>query len=327
MAKSKNDGGYWIGFDLGGTKMFATVFDDKFNALGRKRKKTKGYEGQKAGVARIISTIEEALEEAEVSPKQLNGIGVGCPGPLDLDRGVILEAPNLGWKKVKLREELEDAFGAHTIIGNDVDIGLYGEYRFGAAKKARCVVGLFPGTGIGGGCIYEGQILRGASSSCMEIGHNPVQPAGPYSGISRKGSLEAVASRLAIASAAAAAAYRGDAPHLLSIAGTDIQNIRSGVIAESIEHGDTAVEDIVKQAGGWMGTALVSAVHLLAPEVILLGGGLIEAMPELLPKEIKRSLNTQLMPSFQDTYELRTAKLGDDAGVTGAAAWAQKNFQ
>ncbi|MFP6693965.1 MAG: ROK family protein, partial [Pirellulales bacterium] len=161
----------WIGFDLGGTKMLATVFDSRFEIVGRERTKTKGYEGAEAGVARIIKTIRKAMENAKVSDEQLGGIGIGIPGPLDLDRGLILNTPNLGWTNVRIKDLLEDEFSCPTVIANDVDAGVYGEYRFGAGRDARTVVGVFPGTGIGGGCVYEGNILRGKTGSCMEIGH------------------------------------------------------------------------------------------------------------------------------------------------------------
>ena len=160
----------------------------------------------------------------------------------------------------------------------------------------------------------------------MEVGHIPLQPEGPSSGAGLRGTLESLASRLAISSAAAAAAYRGDAPHLLSIAGTDIRDIRSGALAEAVKMGDHAVEEIIRQAAHWMGIGLASAVHLLAPDLILLGGGLVEAMPDLLKEEIETSLQEHLMPSFKNSFEIRIASLGDDAGVMGAAAWARENF-
>lgn len=118
---------YWVGFDLGGTKMLAMVFDSKLNAVGKERKKTRGFEGQKVGIARIISTIEAALKDAGVNAKQCRGIGVGAPGPLDLEKGILLETPNLGWSNVKLAKILEDHFRCPVILGNDVDIGTYGE--------------------------------------------------------------------------------------------------------------------------------------------------------------------------------------------------------
>ena len=186
VAKKKN---HWVGFDLGGTNMMACVYDGDLKLKGTKRRNTKGRIGVKAGLKRIATTIHEALGEAGIKPDRLAGIGVGCPGPLDLDRGVILETPNLGWRNANVATAIEKSFGCPAVIANDVDAGVYGEYRFGAAKKSRCVVGVFPGTGIGGGCVYEGSILRGKTGSCMEIGHFPVTPDGPLCGCGRRGSL------------------------------------------------------------------------------------------------------------------------------------------
>jgi glucokinase len=114
---------HWLGFDLGGTKMLATVFDGKFKPLGRERKKTKGYEGAKAGLERIAATIRTSLEDAKITADQISGIGIGSPGVLDLDRGVILESANLGWKDVKLKDFLENEFHCPVVICNDVDSG------------------------------------------------------------------------------------------------------------------------------------------------------------------------------------------------------------
>ena len=259
-----------------------------------------------SGIARIIETINEAIAEAGVERGRLRGIGLGSAGPLDLDEGVILDAPNLGWKDVKMKATLEKEFGCPAAVMNDVDAGVYGEYRFGAARSSRCVLGVFPGTGIGGGCVYDGKILRGKTTSCMEIGHIQVVPDGPLCGCGLRGCLEAVASRLAISAAAAQAAYRGQAPHLLDIAGTSLDEIRSGALAESIEAGDTVVESIVRNAARHIGTAVASAVHLLAPDCIVLGGGLVEAMPDLIVSEIASSGGEKSSPFLCGHVHRRT---------------------
>ena len=320
---SGNDDSHWVGFDLGGTKMLATVFDARFKPLGRERRKTKGFEGVKAGLDRIISSIHTALDEAKLPPDQIAGIGIGCPGAVDLDRGVILEAANLGWKDARLKERLEDEFKVPVVVSNDVDSGVYAEYRFGAAKDARCVLGVFPGTGIGGGLVYEGKILRGKKFSCMEIGHIQVTPNGRLCGCGRRGCLETEASRLAIAAEAARAAYRGEAPHLLALAGTDLAEIRSGVLAESIRIGDVAIERIVRRAAEQIGTAIGNVINLLAPDVVVLGGGMVEAMPKLFVDTVDEAARQQAMPAFAKTFKTVAAKLGDDANVLGAAAWAE----
>ena len=313
----------WVGFDLGGTKMMAVVFDEDFKILARDRKKTKGHEGVQAGMARIVELVHEALDQAGMKPEQVKGIGVGSPGPLDLNRGVILDTPNLGWKEAPLKKTLESAFDCPASVINDVDAGVYGEYRFGAAKGARCVVGIFPGTGIGGGCVYEGTLIRGKVLSAFEIGHIPVMPDGPLCGCGNHGCLEAVASRLAIASAAAVAAFRGDAPHLMEEAGTDLREIRSSMLAHAIEEGDDAIKKIVVDAARWIGRGLATAVNLMAPDVVVLGGGLVEAMPKLFEKEVSRGLEDGVMAPFRGQYKVTIAELGDDAAATGAAAWAR----
>lgn len=312
----------WLGFDLGGTKMMATVFDANFRVVSSQRTKTRPQDGARDVLNRVIETIKVAMTAAKIKPSALSGIGVGCPGPLDLDRGIIIEAPNLGWKNVHLKDTLEKAFSCRTVIANDVDAGGYGEYRFGAARKARCALCVFPGTGIGGACVYEGHLLRGKTSSCMEIGHIQVQPQGRMCGCGQRGCLETVASRLAIASEAAAAAYRGEAPHLLKFGGTDVADIKSGALARAIDAGDEVVERIVRNAARHLGTAIASVVNLLAPDVVVLGGGLVEAMPQLFVGEVRKTVEARAMKSFTRSLKIAAAELGDNAAVMGAAALA-----
>lgn len=320
-------GKYWIGFDLGGTKMLATVFDDRFQKIGKDRRKTMGHEGVEAGLLRIASAIEAACDNANISVAELGGIGIGIPGPLDLDAGIIKETANLGWQNVAIKDYLEKKFGCSIVIANDVDVGVFGEYRFGAGKGAHCLLGVFPGTGIGGGCVYEGQILRGRTGSCLEIGHMQAVIDGPRCGCGHHGCLEAIAGRLVIASAAAAAAHRGDAPYLMKNVGTDLVNIRSRALAESIAAGDQEVEAVVRHAAYHIGRVIGNVVNLLAPDVVVLGGGLVEAIPQLIADTVREAVRETAMDSFKGTYCVEVAKLGDDASVMGAAAWAREVVQ
>ena len=310
----------WVGFDLGGTKMLATVFDEKFRALGRRRRKTKGSEGASAGLERIFRTIDEALEEAKITPAELLGIGMGIPGPLDLDKGVVIESPNLGWKNFKLRQALEDKYKCPAALANDVDAGVFGEYRFGSGRGGRCVLGIFPGTGIGGGMVYEGQIYRGKTTSCLEIGHMVVEPKGRMCGCGRRGCLETVASRLAIAAEVAMALYRGETTTIMEAAGTDLADIRSSVLADAIKGGDKVVEKIVRNAARRLGDAAANACNLLAPDIVVLGGGLVEALPQLYLDEVHDVISKKVMTSLVTSITVTTASLGDDAGVLGSAA-------
>jgi glucokinase len=313
---------YWLGFDLGGTKMMAAVFNRNFKLVASAREKTKGAEGTKEVLIRIQSTIAEALREAGLEAAAIEGIGVGCPGPLDLDRGVILHAPNLAWHNVRLKETLEKRFKCRAVIANDVDAGTYGEFRFGAARGARCVLGVFPGTGIGGACVYEGRIIRGRTGSCMEIGHVRVESEGRLCGCGQRGCLETVASRLAISADAAAAVYRGEAPALKRLAGTDLAEIKSGTLARAIKEGDTVVEAIVRNAARRMGSAVADAVNLLAPDIVVLGGGLVEALPDIVLVEARKTILGQAMKAFTKDLKIVAAAMGDNATAMGAAALA-----
>lgn len=322
MAKAAG-GRAWIGFDLGGTKMLAVLFDDRLRPIARERRRSRGHDGADAGIRRIIESIEKVLAAAGVGKEMLGGIGVGCPGPLDLDRGTVLAMPNLGWKNVRLGSVLREAIGCPVALINDVDAGIYAEYRFGAARGARCAVGVFAGTGIGGGAVYQGEILRGGRGSCLEIGHLPVWPRGPWCGCGRQGCLEAIAGRLAISTQAAAAAYRGEAPNLLRLAGTDLAEIRSQALTQAIAEGDAVIERIVRQAAATIGWAMAGVVNLLAPDIVVLGGGMVEDMPALFKAEIEKAINAQIMPAFAGTFRVVTAKLAGDATARGAAAWAR----
>ena len=300
----------------------ALLLDADFHVKAAERKKTKGREGPDAFLARVGKIVQDILEKGGGTVEGLAGIGLGCAGPLDLERGILLEAPNLGWREIPLRETLERVFQCPVVVTNDVDAGTYGEFRFGAGQGARCVVGAFLGTGVGAGCVYEGQLLRGRLSSCMEIGHLPVRTDGPLCGCGQRGCLEALAGRLVIASEAAAAAYRGQAPHLLERCGTDLASIRSGDLASAVRAGDAAIEEIVRQAGRTVGMALAGVVNLLAPDLLILGGGLVEAMPELFLEEITPVVKGRAMTAFTGSLRIERAALGDQATALGAAALA-----
>ena len=316
-----------IGFDLGGTKMLAAAYDEKFKKLCFIKRKSKGANGQKEGLKRIIETIDMLLEENNLKKNSIVCIGLGIPGPIDPDKGIAINLPNMGWEMLEIEKLLTNEYDCNVKIINDVDAGTYAEYLFGAAQKAKCAIGIFPGTGIGGGCVVNGNVYEGKISS-MEIGHIQVETPGRICGCGNYGCLETVASRLAIASEVSKAAYRGKAPYISKRIGTDIADIKSGAIAKAIENGDDVVEQIVidacKQIGAVAGSILV---NLFSPDHIILGGGLVEAMPEMFVKHVKNATNKTCMNLYKNSFKVVAAKLGDDATVLGAAAWAEHSLK
>ena len=205
-----------VGIDLGGTKVMVAVLDEKLKVLNRVKMRTHGEEGPKATVLRMAKLVRKGLEEVAGGDKaKIDFVGVGAPGPLKPGTGVIVAAPNLGWKNVPLKKMLEKELKAPVNVDNDVNMGTYGEYIAGAARGKSLVVGLFPGTGIGGGIVIDGRVIQGASGSAGELGHIIVDPNGMLCGCGRRGCIETVASRLAVAKEVAVAAIRGQSPFIM----------------------------------------------------------------------------------------------------------------
>lgn len=319
---------YTIGFDLGGTKMLAALFDKKLKKLAQLKRKTRpedssdGSISGKEGMARIEDLIEDLLKQEGVSHKHLVGIGIGAPGPVDMEKGVLEEAGNLGWKNVPLRKALKKRFDCPVAAGNDVDLGVYGEYLAGAGQGSKVLLGAFPGTGLGGGLVVRGEIYVGARLSCMELGHVQVMPSGPRCGCGETGCLETMTSRLAISRDCAVEVIRGNAPTLDAISGSEISKMKSGALAASAAK-DEAVERIILRAAKWLGIGLAGAVNLLGPDKIVLGGGMVEAMPKLILNEVEETVKRNVMKSYRESFEIVAAELGDDAVITGAAGLVQ----
>lgn len=312
-----------IGFDLGGTKIMAVAVDCNYQIIARDRKKTRSQEESEVSVERVIGLIKSTLSQIDGDNFTLSSIGMAVPGTLDLNNGVILEAPNLNWKNVPIKELIEKEFKCPVTICNDVDAGVFGEFTFGAGQNAYSVLGVFPGTGIGAGFVYNGILYTGKNNSCMEIGHFPVVQGGNKCGCGRYGCLETVASRLAISAQAAIAVFRGDAPNLQKLSGSDIRDIKSKSLAQAIEQGDKSIEEIVRQAAYRLGVTIGGVVNLLTPEVVVLGGGLVEAMPDLYISEVQKAMTVSVMPSLLSLTKVTPAVLADDATVMGAAKWSE----
>jgi glucokinase len=308
-----------VGVDLGGTKILALVVDKQFAVVGRAKKSTKAQEGVAHVHDRIVAAVIEACRGAGLDPKALAGVGVGSPGPLDPATGVIIDSPNLGWHNYPLREKLQQALGVPVAVDNDANLGTLSEQRLGAARGKQHVVGIFAGTGIGGGLVLNGQLFYGASGAAGEIGHIVMNPDGPLCGCGNRGCLEAIASRSAIAGEAAVAAVRGHAPHLLAACGGDVTKVRSGDLAEAIQAGDQAIETIVRRAARYIGIAIGSLVNLLSPDCVVLGGGMVEAMEDIFLAEAREALKHHAMPYLAQRVEIMPARLGDDAVALGAA--------
>ena len=312
--------GPWLGFDLGGTKMFAVVFDGGWKPVASERTHTKGYQGPDAGVKRMSGLVEKTCRSAGLKTRDLAGISVGCPGVVNWRKGVLVDAPNLSWRNVRIAKELEARTKTRVSILNDVDAGAFGEYCFGAGRGSSTLLGIFPGTGLGAACVIEGVLLLHRKYSVMELSSLQVTGAA-ITGEDNRTDVENVCSRLAMASAAAAEAYRGQAPSLLKHHGTDVRKIKSKALARSYRDGDPGVMRIWHNTIDYLALAGGAAIEMLGPDRLVIGGGLVEAFPEMIDM-LREALKKTVSSCLLDDLKVRPAKLGDFACVAGAAAWA-----
>ncbi len=325
MAKTPKK--YVIGVDIGGTKILACLLNKNFKVLTEFKVKTKPEKGERFFLKSLTDAIQHILRESKVTPKEVIGVGLGCPGFINPETGVIAGSPNIPFlKNYPLAKRVSNLLGIPVTLGNDVQTGLYGEHQFGAAKGYENVVGIFMGTGIGGALILNGKPYRGTSGSAGEVGHVQMDPQGPACGCGHRGCLEAVAGRLAISAEAAIAVARQQAPHLAQKTGTDIRDIKSGALARAIRAGDQAIEDLIRSKARRVGTLMANLVNILNPDMIVLGGGVVEAMPTLILRKAEKTMRSLALFTSSKHVKVAIAKLGDHSIVMGAAKRAEDLF-
>jgi len=316
-----------IGIDIGGTKILTCLLNKDFEIRSEIKTKTKPDKGERFFIRSVVNSIHFVLREARVQPRDVIGIGIGCPGFIDPDKGVIAGSPNIPFlKNYPLAKRISKATQLPVILGNDVQTGLYGEFKFGAARGYKNVIGIFLGTGIGGALIFNGQPYRGSSGSAGEVGHIQLDPGGPACGCGQRGCLEAFAGRLAIAAEASILAARRSAPHLAKESGTDIREIKSGSLARAIRAGDDAIEDLLRSKAKKVGLVMANLVNILNPDMIVLGGGVVEAMPSLIAGQAEKTMRRYALPTSSRHVKVTVAKLGDHSIVMGAAKRARDVF-
>jgi glucokinase len=316
---------YVVGVDLGGTKILAGVFDPSFECIGTSKVSTKAQRGVSSVIERIDRCIQDAADEADLTIKQVAGVGIGAPGAVDFGSGTVIFAPNLeGWKDVPLKKELEKRLGVPVFVENDANIAVLGVHVTELKAKPRNVVGIFVGTGIGGGLILNGELYSGTNHTAGEIGHMVVNVDGPKCGCGNKGCFEAVASRTAIFQRIKAGVKDGEKTLLTEMLGDGLEDLRSGDLRKAIRRGDKFVGKVVEQAAEYVGIGAANLVNILGPEVVVLGGGVIEALADEMMGVISRTMKDHAMPGTLKGVDIIASKLGDRAGITGAAVLARR---
>jgi glucokinase len=313
---------YVIGIDLGGTKIYAAVVDHAGKIIASARKRTKSELGFDSVAARMVACAREAVSQAKMTFNDIAAIGIGSPGPLDLKQGTIIETPNLGWKNAPLKATIENALQKPAVVDNDGNVGILGEYAYGAGHHAEHMVGLFIGTGIGGGIIVDGKLLHGFNENAGELGHMILDPSGPKCGCGRNGCMEAFASRLAIEREIRIAALQG-VPTKVFDNKIDInERIRSKRLADAFAADDAAVKIAVNKSATYIGYGVANLLNIFNPQVVIIGGGVVEALGQVYINLIKETAVRNVFPIAYRKVQIVAAALKDDSAVLGAAVLA-----
>ncbi len=311
-----------VGVDLGGTKVEAARVERGGKIVDSIRMATKAGGGPAAVEGDIVEAAKLLMERAGTVPV---AIGVGVAGQIEKQTGRVLFAPNLGWRETPLQADLEVALGITALVTNDVRAATWGEWLFGAGKGFDDLVCLYVGTGIGGGIVSGGRMASGCSNSAGELGHIVVDLNGPLCTCGNKGCMEAIAGGWAIARRAQELIGR-DPPAgnaLLAAAEGVPERVSAETVASCAHCGDALSRSIIDEAGRALSAGCVSLVNGLNPCRLILGGGIIYGLPELVDR-VRREVVKDALPSASAACEIVPAILGPDGGVVGAASLAMR---
>jgi glucokinase len=322
MTKARNR--YIIGVDLGGTNIVVGAMpEDGSRELAIRSEPTHAERGSEAVVDRIVSmiaqVISDVIAEHDAKTHDFIGVGIGAPGPLDRERGVVVVAPNLGWRDFPLRDAISDRIRLPSTLDNDANCATLGEWWRGAAQGARNVVGITIGTGIGGGIVIGGQLYHGSSDVAGEIGHTTIDSTGRYCRCGNYGCLEAYASGPAIALRAREALERDEVSALHKMVKGDLDLLTAATVYEAAHRGDALALEVVRDTARFLGTGIANLLNTVNPDVVVITGGVTRAGDRLfepLRAEVKRRAFRPAVAACR----IVPGMLEGTAGVVGAVA-------
>jgi glucokinase len=318
----------YIGCDLGGTNLRAGIVDPQSGRVSHPHATlTMAREGHDAVMARMGALIEQTIEASDLSKDKIGGVGIGAPGVLDLERGLTLLLPNLPgtWPEIPLRDTISEYTGLPTTLLNDVRSITFGEWRFGAGQGVETMACFAVGTGIGGGLVVNGQLHLGIGGTGGELGHQMIDFNGPPCSCGNRGCLEAYASGPAIAALGMKAVVQGCTTIIGELVEFDLNKITPQTIAQAASQGDEVAQNILEEAGFYIGIAAANVCASIGPRKIVIAGG-VSKIGEPILAPIRRTVRERVRVMPVEQVEVIQAQLGDDAGVIGAALWAADKF-
>ena len=320
MAKSEK---YSICLDIGGTKILGCIFNSKKEIVFRLKKKTKSGGDTSQNIEEvIISVVDELLKKSEISLKDVKAIAAGAPGVIDQQNGIVLFSPNLPWRDYDIRTPIEEHFGVPFFIGNDVNVGVLGEYKYGVGKNFKNIVGLFVGTGMGGGLILNGELYTGHMFKGAEFGHMILNEEGPRCNCGQRGCLEAFSSKQGMSDYIRQQIMRGRTTEMADRVKDPV--FKSKALRNALSNGDKVAMEAVDRACHYLAIASGNLVNTFSPEIVIYGGGVIEAVGDLFMEKILAEVDKYCMPSIRSTVQFRKAALGDDSILYGALSMIEE---
>jgi len=308
----------WIGIDIGGTNIKLAVVGESGRVLDRGVIETVAPEGPAAAFTRI-----HAAAAALSRGREISGVGVACAGLIDVEKGLLRSSPNLAsWEGAPLRRIAKRHFSLPISVDNDANSAAWGEVCAGGRKGASDLVFITLGTGVGGGIVAGGRLVRGVSNYAGEVGHTTVDPAGPRCRCGNRGCLEAIAGSYGMIRRARALARERPGRYLSKWIERDRRKLTPALIAEAARKGDGAARRVLRETGEALGTAIASLVNLLNPEAVIIGGGVSEAF-DLLSPHVHRVVERRAFPEPAAQVRIERSQLGNDASVIGAAMFAR----
>lgn len=307
-----------IGIDLGGTNIQAGVVNQDGIVLGRAKNRTEAEKGFEKVMDRVAATARDACEDAGVKMSTIHTAGIGVPGPIDPEKGIVVEAVNLRWNRAPVVIALSDRLSVPVYADNDVNVAVIGEWRAGVGENRSNLLGVWVGTGVGGGLIINSQLHRGAHYSAGEIGHMIIHP-GAHLG-SR--SVEHNCSRTAIVHELVKLIKANHPSMLPSLTNGKIGKMKSKVLALAYEQGDDLVRTVINDSADLLGMAISNVVTLLSLDMVILGGGLVEAIGKPYVDIVRDSVRREAFPESLRQIKVEASTLGDDAGIVGAGIMA-----
>ena len=317
---------YCICLDVGGTKVLGAIFNEKKEIIYRLKKRSKAEGSESHNVEKVIvSVVEEMIKESGIKRDKIKAIASCAPGVIDQTRGIVLFTPNLPWRDYDMKSSMEKKFGVPFFVGNDVNLGVLGEYKYGVAQGYRNIVGFFVGTGMGGGLILNGELYTGNQFKAAEYGHMILDAEGPLCNCGQRGCLETFSSKQGMSAYIRQQVGRGR-ESMMADAVKD-GPFRSKYLKKALAAKDPVAVEAVDRACHYLAIATGNMINTFSPDLVVYGGGVIEAVGDIFLKKILAEVDRYCMPQIRSSVDIKIAALGDDSILYGDLALIEENLK